>query len=231
MRPSHLMFTSGVGSIVDLPNFSVLVRGLDEWRHDNLGDATQIIAEPRLLAAVQAILGKTIGDLRPAPWLPGIDTNPNGDASRVGVPVLPFPSWMRCTTCNLLAPIDTQAFGFQNDKARKPHEAQFFHECGRGNRKRRVVGARFVLACAAGHLDDFPYLEFVHRGEECSKVAKPNLLMEDIRRQHRGQRADRLPALRRRPQHPRGHGTAWQGPTAALPGAPPPSRHVRRAGL
>ncbi|GAA4188095.1 DUF1998 domain-containing protein [Streptosporangium oxazolinicum] len=179
VRPSHLMFTSGVGSIVDLPNFSVLVKGVDEWRHDNLGDATQAIAEPRLLAAVQAILGKSVKDLRPAPWLPGIDTNPNGDASRVGVPVFPFPSWMRCTTCNLLAPIDTQAFGFQNDKARKPHEAQFFHECGRGNRKRRVVGARFVLACAAGHLDDFPYLEFVHRGEECSKVAKPNLLMED----------------------------------------------------
>lgn len=29
VRPSHLMFTSGVGSLVDLPNFSVLLRGLD----------------------------------------------------------------------------------------------------------------------------------------------------------------------------------------------------------
>ncbi len=31
VRPSHLMYTSGVGSLVDLPNFSVLVRGLDDW--------------------------------------------------------------------------------------------------------------------------------------------------------------------------------------------------------
>lgn len=179
VRPSHLMFTSGVGSIVDLPNFSVLVRGLDEWRHDRMGDTPEIIVEPRLLDAVQKILGKTVQHLKPAPWIPGTDTNPNGDASRVGVPVMPFPSWMRCTACKLLAPIDTQAFGFVNDKPRKPYEAKFFHECGRGNKRRLVVGARFVLSCTAGHLDEFPYLEFVHRGEACSKVAKPNLLMED----------------------------------------------------
>ncbi|WP_326643543.1 DrmB family protein [Streptosporangium sp. NBC_01755] len=180
VRPSHLMFTSGVGSIVDLPNFSVLVRGLDDWRYDRLGDTPQVIIEARLLAAVQAILGKTVGELKPAPWLPGTDTKPKGEAARVGVPVMPFPSWMRCTACNLLAPIDTQAFGFRNDKPSKPHEARFFHECGRGNKERLVVGARFVLACTAGHLDDFPYLEFVHRGQKCAKAPKPNLRMEDF---------------------------------------------------
>ncbi|MBG0816936.1 DUF1998 domain-containing protein [Planomonospora sp. ID82291] len=179
VRPSHLMFTSGVGSIVDLPSFSVLVRGLDDWRYDKLGDNAAVITEPRLLAAVQAMLGKTVKEMRPAPWIPGTDTNPNGDASRTGVPVMPFPGWMRCTACNLLARIDSRAFGFENDKPRKPHEAKFFHECGKGNRKRLVVGARFVLACTAGHLDDFPYLEFVHQGDACSVASKPNLLMED----------------------------------------------------
>ncbi|MER7207498.1 DUF1998 domain-containing protein [Streptosporangium sp. NPDC000239] len=178
IRPSHLMFTSGVGSLVDLPNFSVLVSGVDEWRFDKLGDNRQSIVEPRLLAAVQRVL-KTVKELRPAPWIPGLDSNPNGDASRVGVPVTPFPSWMRCTACNLLAPIETRAFEFRNDTPRKPHEARFFHQCGKGNKQRLVVGARFVLSCAAGHLDDFPYQEFVHRGGTCPKAAKPNLLMED----------------------------------------------------
>ncbi|MET9064018.1 DUF1998 domain-containing protein [Streptosporangium sandarakinum] len=179
VRPSHLMFTSGVGALVDLPNFSVLVKGLDEWRHEGLGEKQQVITEPRLLAAVQAVVGKTVTKLLPAPWLPGLDGNPDGEASRVGVPVMPFPGWMRCTACNLLAPIETRAFGFRNDKPRKPHEARFFHECGRGNKPRLAVGARFVLACTAGHLDDFPYMEFVHRGEPCPKAAKPNLLMRD----------------------------------------------------
>ncbi|WP_406674065.1 hypothetical protein WBK31_39480 [Nonomuraea sp. N2-4H] len=52
VRPSHLMFTSGVGSLVDLPNFSVLVSGLDDWRYDG-AYGWQAIAEPRLLAAIQ----------------------------------------------------------------------------------------------------------------------------------------------------------------------------------
>ncbi|MEV0630530.1 DUF1998 domain-containing protein [Nonomuraea wenchangensis] len=182
VRPSHLMFTSGVGSLVDLPNFSVLVKGLDDWQYKGSEDPERnsaLITEPRLLAAVQRLLGKTVLELRPAPWLPGTDSHPNGEAARTGVPVVPFPGWMRCTACNLLARVDSKAFEFENDKPNKPHEARFFHECGKGNRKRLVVGARFVLACKDGHLDDFPYLEFVHQGAPCSVAAKPNLLMED----------------------------------------------------
>jgi len=181
VRPSHLMFTSGVGAIVDLPNFSVLVKGLDEWQYKSRGDEGNpyLITEPRLLAAVQAMLSKTVRELRPAPWLPGTDQNPDGEAAHTGVPVMPFPGWLRCTACNLLARIDSQAFGFENDKPRKPHEARFFHTCGKGGKKHLAVGARFVLACTAGHLDDFPYPEFVHHGGSCPNATKPNLIMED----------------------------------------------------
>jgi hypothetical protein len=31
IRPSQLLFTYGIGSIVDLPELSVLVMGLEEW--------------------------------------------------------------------------------------------------------------------------------------------------------------------------------------------------------
>ncbi|MET8154853.1 DUF1998 domain-containing protein [Sphaerisporangium sp. NPDC005289] len=179
VRPSHLMFTSGVGALVDLPNFSVLVKGLDDWRYDKLGDKHVVITEPRLLAAVQTVLSKTVKELKPAPWLPGADQDPNGEAARTGTPVAPFPSWMRCTACNLLARIDSGVFGFENDKPNKPHEARFFHKCGKGHKNNLVVGARFVVACGAGHLDDFPYLEFVHHGGKCPTVEKPHLLMED----------------------------------------------------
>ncbi|MFC6083738.1 DrmB family protein [Sphaerisporangium aureirubrum] len=179
VRPSHLMFTSGVGSLVDLPNFSVLVKGLEDWKYESLKDTPAVIVEPRLLAAVQAVLSRTVKELKAAPWLPGTDQDPNGEAARTGTPVMPFPSWMRCTACNLLARIDSQVFGFENDKPNKPHEARFFHECGKGRKKNLVVGARFVVACTAGHLDDFPYLEFVHEGGKCPAVEKPNLLMED----------------------------------------------------
>ncbi|GLZ14521.1 hypothetical protein Acsp04_47560 [Actinomadura sp. NBRC 104425] len=181
VRPSHLMFTSGVGALVDLPNFAVLVRGLDDWDTGPMAGYVPL-TEPRLLKAVQGTLGDTVKQLRPAPWMPGIDSNPAGPASKVGVPVMPFPSWMRCTVCDQLAPLDSQIFGFENDKARKPHDAHFFHaDCPRkrSGRKPLAVPARFVLACNDGHLDDFPYVNFVHKGTGCPKASHPTLKMDD----------------------------------------------------
>lgn len=179
-RPSHLMFTGGVGALVDLPNFSVLVRGLDNWSYDGIPNA-QPIAEPRLLAGVKALPGnKHVQRLRPAPWLDGIDADPNGPASRVGVPVTPFPAWLRCTACNELAPLGAQVFGFDNSRPRRPHDARYFHEsCPRRRSKPLAVPARFVLACTSGHLDEFPYALFTHRAQECTRATHPRLEMED----------------------------------------------------
>jgi hypothetical protein len=172
------MFTGGVGGLVDLPNFSVLVRGTDDWSYDNI-PSWQPIAEPRLLAAVRARLSYPgVEQLRPAPWLDGLDADPRGPASLVGVPVLPFPQWLRCTRCNTLAPLDSRTFGFENAKPRRPDLARFFHDdCG--GRKRLAVPARFVLACVNGHLDDFPYVHFVHRGDSCPQATHPTLKMAD----------------------------------------------------
>lgn len=179
-RPSHLMYTTGVGALVDLPNFSVLVRGLDDWNYAHPG--WEAIAEPRLLAAVRNLSGRSVTELRPAPWLAGTDRDPQGPAARIGVPTTPFPGWLRCTVCDELAPLDSGVFGFENLKARKPHEARFFHlNCPRKKtgRKPLAVPARFVLACTAGHLDDFPYSQFVHHGGDCPKASHPRLRMDD----------------------------------------------------
>ncbi|MEV4621207.1 DUF1998 domain-containing protein [Asanoa sp. NPDC049573] len=181
VRPSHLMFTTGVGAIVDLPNISVLVRGLDDWNHAAVPDS-EPIAEPRLLAAVRKLLNrKSIKELRPAPWMEGTDQQPNGPAAKVGVPITPFPGWLRCTVCDELAPLDRGVFDFENAKPRKPHEARFFHKsCARKKSgKPMAVAARFVLACSAGHLDDFPYAAFVHHGGACPNASHPRLRMDD----------------------------------------------------
>ncbi|WP_017555568.1 DUF1998 domain-containing protein [Nocardiopsis baichengensis] len=182
VRPSHLMFTTGVGALVDLPNIAVLVRGVDDWNYDDVPD-WQPITEPRLLRELNKFHdGRHVKQLRPAPWLDGLDADPNGPAARVGVPVVPFPTWLRCTACNELAALDSMAFDFENDKARRPQDARFFH---RGCPKKRsgkpplAVAARFVLACSQGHLDDFPYTHFVHKGADCPKAPKPKLQMED----------------------------------------------------
>jgi hypothetical protein len=174
------MFTAGVGSLVDLPNFSVLVRGLDAWSYTGITDYD--IDEPRLRAAVNRSLQRygrgQIEQLRAAPWLEGGDTDPKGWAAQgVGVPVAPFPQWLRCTACNVLAAIDSDEFTFINANPRAPHEAKFVHDCKRG--KPLAVAARFTLVCTAGHLDEFPYTPYVHHGQACDKIPRPKLRMKD----------------------------------------------------
>jgi hypothetical protein len=178
VRPSHLMFTGGVGAVIDLPNFAVLVRGLDEWRYEH--DYERLV-EPRLLAAAQAMLGQTVAELRPAPWMAGTDDDPNGPAARIGVPVIPFPQWLRCTACDELGPYHPSIWGFVNDKPRRPDQAHFFHSrCPTRRNRPLAVPARFLLACTGGHLDDFPYRHFVHRGDTCPDAESPRLLMRDF---------------------------------------------------
>lgn len=180
VRPSHLMFTAGIGSLVDLPNFSVLVRGLDAWSYSGVTDYD--IDEPRLRAAVNRSLQRygrgQIDQLRAAPWLEGADTDPKGWAAQgIGVPVTPFPQWLRCTACNILAAVDSGEFAFVNANPRTPHEAKFVHDCKRG--KPLAVAARFTLVCTAGHLDEFPYTAYVHHGQDCGKMPRPKLRMKD----------------------------------------------------
>lgn len=166
IRPSQMMYSYGVGSTVDLPNFSVIIAGLDGW------DPAQqtVIAEERLLAAVRldSHVGPQVAGLRGAPWEPET-RNPFDAWAFVGVPVIPFPRWLRCSRadCNLLAPIDSGLFELSVPHS-KPHQAQYVHKCTTAGRPPVAIPARFVIACPDGHMDDFPWVEFCHIEGACS---------------------------------------------------------------
>lgn len=160
-RPSQLMTTAGVGAVLDLPGLSVVVHGLSAWTTTG---AT--IREPRLLAEVQRALGPSVQELRAAPWDPNDSKDPW--TSR-GVPVSTFPRWVRCPACSRLGPVDsTGQFEFVHRWGRRPDLAKWVHAgCARQNnavsRRRPCVPARFLVACDRGHLDEFPYVDFVHQ--------------------------------------------------------------------
>ncbi|MDR2454529.1 MAG: DUF1998 domain-containing protein [Bifidobacteriaceae bacterium] len=186
-RPSALLYTYGPGSIIDLPHFTVMPTGLDEWervweRRD--GEAPTIHA-PRLLEAVQLMLGNQVAQLRPFPWQPTA-TSFSREGSDIGVPARVFPQWLRCTGCDRLAPISAFLDGYKNTHPFRPDEAVFEHTAcygrrgpGPGGKRRRqtCVPARYLLACPDGHLDEFPYSWWVHRGSDCPKSLVPVLKM------------------------------------------------------
>ena len=178
-RPSHLITTAGVGATVDLPSMSVIVRGLDAWNPEHQDP----VDEPRLLEAVQRVLGPQVRALRHAPWDPGANDDP---LTRTGVPVTPFPRWVRCPRCYRLGPLDPPGqFELVHRWGRRPDLAKYVHaQCLRQASlrvasRRACVPARFLVVCEDGHLDDFPYVDFVHATRAEGVCDGPQLTMSD----------------------------------------------------
>jgi hypothetical protein len=187
-RPSSLLYTYGPGAIMDLPGFSVMPAGLDDWEPIwKRREFVPTIVEPRLLNVVRLHLGPQVDGLRPFPWQPkkGMNTTEGND---LGVPARVFPQWFRCTGCDYLGPLPR--FTYTNTHPFRPDLAQFTHKScpGRGgqrpggtSRKREspAVPAQHLLTCTNGHLDEFPYTLWVHRGGSCPKAEVPDLKMRD----------------------------------------------------
>jgi len=166
IRPSQLLWTYGPGALIDLPNMSVVTMGINRWEKDRC----QPLQEARLLANVRKMLGPQVDSLRMPPICERDFVDPFSTAALTGVPVKPFPRWLRCVKCGLLSPYDAGLFKLREDRYRRPEMARFVHEGCRGSnndqraRDADAVPARFLMACRAGHLDDFAWHWFVHGG-------------------------------------------------------------------
>jgi len=183
-RPSSLLYTYGPGAIMDLPNFSIMPAGLDDWETIwKRRDQVPFILEPRLLNVVRLHLGPQVNALRPFPWQPK-RMGMSSEGSDLGIPGRVFPQWLRCTGCDYLGPLPR--FHYTNTHPFRPDLAQFTHKnCpGRGGNSKKKSGspavpAQHLLTCTNGHLDEFPYSLWVHRGKKCPKAELPDLKMTD----------------------------------------------------
>lgn len=170
VRPSQLLWTYGPGALIDLPSLSVVTLGIDTWDKDRC----QPIQEARLLAAVRKVLGSQVENLRMPPFQKSELVDVWSAEANIGVPVRPFPRWMRCVKCGLLSPYDHKLFEIKPDRYRA-ERTRFVHKGCTGSkgdqpaRDADAVPARFLLACRDGHLDDFPWHYFVHGGNSSCK--------------------------------------------------------------
>lgn len=185
-RPSSLLYTYGPGSIMELPQFTIMPSGLDDWdRIWSRRDGVPEIHAPRLRDAVRTLLKSRDVQLRPFPRQAKKNTL-SRDGDDLGVPSRVFPQWLRCTGCDMLGPLTK--FDYRNTHPFRTDEARFEHtRCrgrgkgGRGGKgmRRTAVPARYLLACVDGHLDEFPYDLWVHNGQACANVEFPPLKMLD----------------------------------------------------
>jgi hypothetical protein len=174
IRPSQAVYSFGIGALIDLPNLSVMVGGLDRW------DVTQqeVVTEDRLLDAVRARLGPQVEALRALPVRPEESTNPYDEWARVGLPVTVFPRWLRCTACNRLFPVSSGALKLEHNAYRIDRSRYVHPNCDRARRPPSAVPARFVAGCSNGHLDDFPWVRFAH--DDQPVCGNPILRVNDV---------------------------------------------------
>ncbi|MEU0210072.1 DUF1998 domain-containing protein [Streptomyces canus] len=135
VRRAQAITTYGVGSLVAVDQESFIVSGLDGADEHWSSDESPRIHERRLAR----LLDVQHFRLPPA----------SEDTSRDGIRVRRFPLMHSCPECNDLR-----------------RHRDFNPPAGRsvcGTCEADLVPSRFVIACEAGHLDDFPYWHWVHR--------------------------------------------------------------------
>lgn len=177
VRQSQAVTTYGPGSTLDLLDHAVLVGGLDFWDWGK-GPGRSVekfsIFEPRLresLAARMLMQGRKLSDTCAFMSPPaGDDRAPR---KSVGVQVLEFPSWFVCQNPRCRALVRRDAL------AQKRVGGRYYHQCNRDT-STLCVPVRFLGACRLGHIDEWPWIAFVHRqkaGE--TRCTAPELRLEE----------------------------------------------------
>ena len=157
LRSSQVITTFGPGAMIDLPDVSVIVAGLDHWRYDKSRLPT--IQEPRLTAKLREITGVNDLTLRQPPPERDQDFGPKSE-----IVAWRFPEWLIVQKTQItkagyrrrrLVHLDHLENGKFRDADRKRHP---------------VVPVRFVRACTRGHIGDIDWIAFVHGiGNSCPR--------------------------------------------------------------
>ena len=152
VRRGQLISPFGPGAMMILPDgVSVICGGLDHWFKHESGDAENIdpreyqVDEWRLAARLNVAHFYLPPDHR---RVRRHDPPTNGYLT---VPFLRFPQWHYCTRCGLMRKVPLVT------KGRIKCE-----ECEVRGWTRYIVQVPFVAMCDAGHIQDFPWIEWVY---------------------------------------------------------------------
>ena len=146
LRRSQVITTFGPGALIDLPNDSAIVGGLDTWGRES---GLQRIDEPRLSAKLMSMTGVP----NPALYAPPPEPDPWQDKQR-GIGGWRFPEWFV---------VQEPGPGSETRSSSRSRRIVGRTALNRGRYdKIPVVATRFVRACSKGHVDDIDWYRFVH---------------------------------------------------------------------
>jgi hypothetical protein len=153
IRQSQLITSFGPGSMMDLPNHSVLIGGLDSW-----STGGNEIIEPRLVDKLKSLFDPPLQVLKL--YSPPPD-NDDPTSPQTGITAWQFPEWF------ITQDVDKEASRGTTRARMLVHrkmlsKGKFIDD---NKKKRVVVPVRFVRACKNGHIGDLDWYYFVHGGK------------------------------------------------------------------
>lgn len=174
IRKSQIISIFGVGSLYLFKNQwsksgdqdSLMLAGLDEWEKmftNNVPPDGWKIFEPRLQARLKKEYFLEPPDFRQFSY--------EDDMKGKLLPYVRFPRWHYCHQCNLmheasLFSTDAPRCTPKKDKTGKLLHEKHFKSCSKNDeiwKKKFLIPVRFMVICEKGHIDDFPFIEWVHR--------------------------------------------------------------------
>jgi hypothetical protein len=166
IRMSQVVGVFGPGAMLDLPERSVVVGGIDRWDMHVPG-AFRVIEEPRLARLLHQRLANDprLGVDRPPDLrTPPVDPNDRRVPRPPSIESPVFPEWFVCDTIDGDTSGRRRLVRFNDLKApaRKEHVADD------DGKRRRASPVRFVCGCTKGHLQDIEWRRILHTdGSAC----------------------------------------------------------------
>lgn len=161
IRRTQLISPWGVGQMINFPkDESLMVVGLDMWE-----EKFRTISELDEFKVTEERLAKRLGvkEFRLPPDFrdpgPGV-TNPS-----LKIPFVRFPRWHYCTRCGHMEKVSIY-------DSQKPTCSGISFGSGRScneiaeRKRQRLIPVRFIAICPHGHIEDFPFMQWVHGGAQ-----------------------------------------------------------------
>jgi len=159
LRRSSSISPFGVGAMVPFPDSEVLMAAaVDKWPLPKFRDAEKfglVVRDHRLEERLK------VSHFR----LPPAEATPEQQAAGYygGIPFVRFPAWHYCPKCGMM-----KRLSGTNERPPKCM-APSGSTCGKipMSRRPQLIPSRFVAVCEKGHIQDFPYDQWVHQDSEC----------------------------------------------------------------
>ena len=165
IRRGQLISPFGIGALVNFRNDeSLMTAGLDAWPYAmDECPAEWLVREERL----QARLNVTHFRLPPEHRDPG----PGVQLANQYIPFVRFPRWHYCPRRGALEHLHLYG-GRSKCPCRPGLDCESLSEW----RRPWLIPSRFIAVCPKGHIEDFPFMEWIHRGDSWNQTHKLRLL-------------------------------------------------------